>query len=99
MALRAPYCLGHSEFNEFLFAPIGEERNGMTLSVLSALARLDIDPWLEAERLSELSGDCAVLALDGLIGRLSEGRWEKSETKKIAARLIDLLPQRGRRSA
>jgi hypothetical protein len=37
-----------SEFDDFLFAPIGEDRNGMLLSVLSALARLDIDPWQEA---------------------------------------------------
>jgi hypothetical protein len=27
------------EFDDFLFAPIGEERTGMRLSVLSALAR------------------------------------------------------------
>ena len=37
-----------SEFDSFLCAPIGEERNGMLLSVLSALARLDVDPWQEA---------------------------------------------------
>jgi hypothetical protein len=35
---------GHkSEFDPFLFAPVGEERNGMLLSVLSALARLEVD--------------------------------------------------------
>ena len=33
-----------SEFDAFLFAHIGEEKNGMLLSVLSALARLDLDP-------------------------------------------------------
>jgi hypothetical protein len=32
------------EFDEFLGAPISEDRNGTTLSVLSALARLDVDP-------------------------------------------------------
>jgi hypothetical protein len=36
-----------TEFDDFLFAPIGEDRNDMPLSVLSALARLDIDPWQE----------------------------------------------------
>jgi hypothetical protein len=41
-----------SDFDAFLFAPVGEERNGMLLSVLSALARLDVDPWQEAARLA-----------------------------------------------
>ena len=42
-----------SEFDDFLYAPIGEDRNGMLLSVLSALARLDIDPWQEAAKLAD----------------------------------------------
>ena len=33
-----------SRYNHFLFAPICEEANGMRLSVLSALARMDVDP-------------------------------------------------------
>ena len=43
-----------SEFDRFLFAPIGEEKNGMLLSVLSALARLDLDPWREAAELARM---------------------------------------------
>jgi hypothetical protein len=31
------------EFDDFLFAPIGEDKNGMLLRVVSALARLDVD--------------------------------------------------------
>jgi hypothetical protein len=38
----------NSEFDSFPFAPLGEERNGMSLSVLSAIARFDVDPWHEA---------------------------------------------------
>jgi len=30
------------EFDAFLFAPIGDEGNGQSLSVISALARLDV---------------------------------------------------------
>ncbi len=41
-----------SEFDNFLFAPIGVDKNGMVLSVVSALARLDVDPWEEAEELA-----------------------------------------------
>ena len=48
-----------SQFNDFLYAPIGADRNEMPLSVLSALARLDIDPWKEAAELSELPTDTA----------------------------------------
>ena len=38
------------EFDEFLGASIGEDRNGTGLSVLSAFARLNVDPWEEATR-------------------------------------------------
>jgi hypothetical protein len=45
------------EFDDFLFAPLGEERNGMRLSVISALSRLEVDPWQEAASLAELPGN------------------------------------------
>ena len=54
MTLRPEYSLVHSEFNEFLFAFVGEEKSGADLTVLSALARLGLDPWNEAARLSAL---------------------------------------------
>ena len=40
---RKPDFLG-AEFNEFLFAPIGADATGTSLTVVSALARLDLDP-------------------------------------------------------
>jgi len=46
MTRSATVSLQRSEFDDFLFAPIGDEKNGMLLSVISALARLDLDPWL-----------------------------------------------------
>jgi hypothetical protein len=64
--------LGH-EFNEFLFAPIGEEKNGMLLSVLSALARLDVDPWREAAELAQLPRQTATQRLASLIAALPDG--------------------------
>jgi hypothetical protein len=96
MALPVAFSLLHSEFNDFLYAEVGEEGNGMPLSVVSALTRLDIDPWLEAARLSNLPKDLAAAALMALIARLPAGRWEPSDARGIAARLIDLLPERGR---
>jgi len=41
--MRPEYSVGHSRYNDFLFAPIGEEKME-TLSVLSALTRLGFDP-------------------------------------------------------
>jgi hypothetical protein len=92
VTLPSPFVLPYSRFNAFLFASIGEDGNGMPLSVVSALARLDIDPWQEAARLSDLPRATAASALDGLIRRLPAGRWDQSDTRKIAARLIELLP-------
>jgi hypothetical protein len=95
MALPSPFTLPHSQFNEFLFALIGQEGNGMPLSVISALARLEVDPWQEAARLADLPRELAAAALDRLIRRLPAGGWDQADTPAIVARLIDLLPRRG----
>ncbi|HLG87378.1 MAG TPA: hypothetical protein VKZ79_09310 [Alphaproteobacteria bacterium] len=95
MALRPQFSLIHSEFNEFLFAAVGEEENGATLTVLSALTRLGIDPWGEAARLSELPKDAAARILAAAIVMLPEGEWKVSDTPAIATRLVDRLPSRG----
>jgi hypothetical protein len=84
---------GHkSEFDPFLCAPVGEERNGMLLSVLSALARLDVDPWLEAATLTKMPSKDAALRLTSLLLSLP------SEAATLLApstvlRLIALLPK------
>ena len=82
------------EFDDFLYAPIGTERNEMSLSVLSALARLGVDPWEEAAELSELPKDTATQRLASLIARLPGGRWTQADSRTIATRLIELLPRR-----
>lgn len=99
MALRKQYSLINSEFNEFLFAPVGDEGNGMTLSVMSAFSRLDIDPWREAASLSALSKEKAVEALASIIARLPDARWAAADTREIAARLVAFLPGRDRDTA
>lgn len=94
MTLPDVFSLPRSAFNAFLFAPIGEESNGMVVSVVSALARLDLDPWQEAARLSGLPKDIAAAAMGRLIGRLPGGRWNQSDIGSMAARLVELLPGR-----
>jgi hypothetical protein len=83
-----------SEFDDFLFAPIGEDTNGMLVSVLSALARLDVDPWQEAAKLSRLPGETATQRLASLIAALPGGPSEHLDPGTVAARLIVLLPCR-----
>jgi hypothetical protein len=65
----------------------------MPLSVLSALARLDVDPRKEAAELSELPKGTAAQRLGSLIARLPGGRWTPAESRAIADRQIDLLPR------
>jgi hypothetical protein len=60
MTHSAPASILGSEFDEFLFAPIGKDRNELLLSVLSALARMDVDPWQEASELARLPREAAI---------------------------------------
>jgi hypothetical protein len=87
------------EFDDFLFAPIGEERNGMLLSVISALARLDLDPWQEAANLSQLPVTTAASRLASLLETLPDKSSAHPDTGAIAARLIARLPRRARSRA
>jgi len=88
----APMSVPGSEFNDFLFAPIGEDSNGMLVSVLSGLARSDVDPWQEAAKLAKLPGELATRELAALIGALQDGAAPSSDPRTIAARLVALLP-------
>jgi hypothetical protein len=94
MALRPQFAMVPSDFNEFLFAAVGEEAGG-TLTVLSALARLGIDPWVEAARLAALSVEAATSALAAEIAVLPEGDWKAADSSSIAARLVSSLPHHG----
>jgi hypothetical protein len=84
-----------SQYDAFLFAPVCEA-DEMTLSVLSVLARHDVDPWQEAARLAQLSKEQAVNSLASKICKSNSERWSASEASVLAARLIELLPSHGR---
>ena len=86
------FSLG-SEFDDFLLAPIGDDNNGMQLSVLSALARLDVDPWEEAAALARLPRAAAASKLASRIAALPAGPSARPDPRTIAARLIPLLPR------
>jgi hypothetical protein len=93
MALPAKFSLLHSEFNEFLFAQLGEEENGSPLSVLSALTRLGADPWTEGARLSALPRDAAAQALVPMIAMFPRAERGSPDVLALAERLAGLLPQ------
>jgi hypothetical protein len=93
MTRSASVSILRSEFDDFLFAPIGEDRNGMPLSVLSALVRLNVDPWQEAAKLARLPGETATQRLASLIAPLPDGPSTQLDPFTIAARLIARLPR------
>jgi hypothetical protein len=95
----APVSLQRSDFDDFLFAPIGDERNGMLLSVISALARLDLDPWLEAASLARMTKETATERMASLISALPDRTSAHRDPEAIAARLVALLPRPGASSA
>ncbi len=82
------------EFDEFLGASIGEDRNGTGLSVLSALARLDVDPWEEARSLARMPREVAALRLTALIEALPNVPASAIPSRMSAADLVALLPKR-----
>jgi hypothetical protein len=88
-----------AEFDDFLYAAIGADRNESPLSVLSALARLDLDPWREAAELSQLPKGVAAARLERLIARLPRGRGDEADLGAVADRLIALLPSLPRTAA
>jgi len=66
----------------------------MRLSVLSALARMNVDPWEEATRLAAMPKVIAERTLVSTLDLVTGRGWNQSEAEVIAARLIRLLPQR-----
>jgi hypothetical protein len=81
------------EFDDFLFGSIGEDSNGMLLSVVSALSRMDVDPWQEAANLAQLPGTTATRRLASLIAALPERPSTHLDPGTNAARLIGHLPR------
>jgi hypothetical protein len=82
------------EFDAFLFAPVDEEAKGALLSVVSALARLDVDPWQEAAALAGMPRAAASQRLTSLIAALPDAATARRAPARIAERLIKLLPHR-----
>jgi hypothetical protein len=82
-----------SEFDAFLFTLIGEDTNGLSLSVASALARMDLDPWQEAAALAVLPSDTATQRVAALFQALPDELFSERDRGTMATRLVALLPR------
>jgi hypothetical protein len=89
----APITSQIAGFQQFLYESICEDQEGMPLSVLSALARQDIDPWTEAARLSQLPEETAVEQIIALLDALPHRMVASLDCRKVAGRLSALLPR------
>ena len=94
MALAMSKFARDSTFDAFLFAEVGVEDNGMSLSLLSALARLDLDPWHEAASLRRLTAGQASERLSSLLSSLPKTQVRDLRPETVA-RLVGLLPKSG----
>jgi hypothetical protein len=82
-----------SDFDEFLFASIGDDSSGAPVSMLTALARLDVDAWEEAATLSRMPRESAAQRLAALLASLPNSP-AATESASVATRLVALLHRR-----
>jgi hypothetical protein len=83
-----------SELDSFLYAFVGEDRNGSSVTVVSALARLGLDPWKEAAELASLGREVARARLESLLTAFKDVPTLALEHGAVAAELALLLPER-----
>ena len=84
-------ALPDKQFEPFLHAVIHEDPDQPALTVLSALARRDLDPWDEAASLADLDPAAAIVRLVALLKSLPLG--QRPPDAPVAARLQALLPR------
>jgi hypothetical protein len=81
-----------SEFDAFLFAPVGDQ-TGMPISVVTMLARLDVDPWQEAARLAALAPEAAAQKVASMLKAMPDPSLQHDDVLTIASRLVATLPR------
>ena len=64
----------------------------MPVSVISALARLDLDPWTEAAELASMPAVGAAERLSSLLSGVADSPVAQPDRETLAARLVALLP-------
>lgn len=86
------FAFKNSGLNAFLFAEVGNEVNGSPLTILSVLARLGMDPWIEAARLTKMPKAALIDSLASSISQMPLSPQALTDARTTATRLIQLLP-------
>lgn len=94
MVLRAEFTMHQSDLGDFLSGTAWEEQDGSAVSILSAFARLDLDPWQEAARLAAMPRDAAAVALAKALALLRPADRGSADGMALARRLVETLPKR-----
>ena len=97
MTVRPDYALSRARYTPFLFTVVGTERrdaenSGEDITVLTALARIGIDPWEEAARLAVLPRAEAAQSLAATFINLPDTHWALGDATGTARRFVDTLP-------
>jgi hypothetical protein len=88
------FALRDSSLNAFLLSDVGVEANGTRLTILSLLARLGKDPWIEAAAWADKPRDTAIMLLTNSISQMPPNQQALDDARQTASRLIGLLPSR-----
>ncbi len=83
-----------SDYDPFLLAEVGEDKTGATVTVLSALARLGLEPWTEARELTLLGRDAAHARLKAHLSTVRDVPTLDHASGSVATKLVALLPKR-----
>lgn len=81
-----------TEFDRFLYASVGKDRNGSVVTVLSTLARLGFDPWNETAVLVSLGQNAARVRLALLLSKSCDVPALEWNHRNVAQELSLLLP-------
>ena len=82
-----------SDYDAFLYAQVGEDRTGAAVTVLSALARLNLEPWTEARELARLGREDAQVRLTTHFELITDIPALALASEGRAAKLVSLLPK------
>jgi hypothetical protein len=83
-----------ARYSDFLYAAVGADADsGLAVSVLSALARHDVDPWETAESFARMPESAAVERLAAILKRVPCVASGREHPLLLARRLIALLPE------
>ena len=82
-----------SDFDDFLFMPLGVDQNGLPLSVISLLARLNLDPWQEARILAALPAEAAATRMAASLDSVADPILRTAITESVVLCALSRLPR------